>query len=360
MTLAARGLTLTVDGIEHLHDVNLDLEPGRIYTVIGRTLAGKTSLLRALAGLQRVDSGSLTSGETDLLKVPVWHRDTAMVYQQFINYPHLNVFDNVAFPLRRAKLAESEVRARTTESLAKVGLSEFHRRKPAQLSGGQQQRVALARALARRSTILLLDEPLVNLDYKLREQLREEFRELFSGVGDSVVIYTTTATNEAMMLGDQVIVMHEGRIAQVGTPAQVFDTPATITVASIINDPPMNILPGAVANGRMRLSNFQAMDLPAHLASLPDGPCQFGLRATDLSRSASEGLKGDVTFVEISGSETFVHVSIGDIPLVMQLEGIHDVSLGDIVFITIRRTRLFAFSATGDLLVAPNNTEGEL
>ncbi len=358
MTLTASGLTLSVEGVDHLRDITLDLRPGRIYTVIGRTLAGKSSLLRVLAGLQRVDAGTLTQDGTDLLQVPVWRRDTAMVYQQFINYPHLNVFDNVAFPLRRAKLSGEQVRLRATESLAKVGLSDFHARKPSQLSGGQQQRVALARALARRCKTLLLDEPLVNLDYKLREQLREEFRELFSGVGDSVVVYTTTETTEAMMLGDEVIVMHEGRIVQTGTPAEVFDAPATTTVAQIINEPPMNIIPGTVTGGRMRLNDLGAVDLPAHLAGLPDGPCQFGLRATDLSLSSSEGLRGDVTFVEISGSETFVHVVIADIPMVVQLEGIHDVSLGDAVLVTIRSDRLFAFSAQGDLLVAPSEQGG--
>ncbi|MEU0217981.1 ATP-binding cassette domain-containing protein [Streptomyces sp. NPDC006265] len=176
MNLNATDLCLTVDGVDHLKNVTATFEPGRLHTVIGRTMAGKTTLLRALAGLQKVDSGSLTRAGVDFLRTPVWRRDTAMVYQQFINYPHLNVFDNVAFPLKRAGLSRDEIGRRVRHALSGVGLADFEKRKPSQLSGGQQQRVAMARALARGTGILLLDEPLANLDYKLREQLRDESR----------------------------------------------------------------------------------------------------------------------------------------------------------------------------------------
>ncbi|MBY8840595.1 ABC transporter ATP-binding protein [Streptomyces sp. SP2-10] len=353
MNLSATDLCLTVDGVEHLRNVTATFQPGRLHTVIGRTMAGKTTLLRALAGLQKVDSGSLTRAGTDFLKTPVWRRDTAMVYQQFINYPHLNVFDNVAFPLKRAGLSRDEIRRRVRQSLASVGLADFERRKPSQLSGGQQQRVAMARALARGTGILLLDEPLANLDYKLREQLRDEFKALFSDRGDTIVIYTTTEPAEAMMLGDVVLVMHEGRILQTGTPQEVFERPATTTVASIINDPPMNIFAGRLEGGRVTVAGFQATHVSAHLADLPDGSYQFGLRATDVSL-ASSGVEGEVTFVEISGSETFVHVVVGEAPFVVQIEGIHDVALGDPVKLRLRPDRLFAFDEQGTLVRTPS------
>ncbi|MFF3207445.1 ABC transporter ATP-binding protein [Streptomyces sp. NPDC002962] len=353
MNFSATDLCLTVDGVDHLKNVTATFQPGRLHTVIGRTMAGKTTLLRALAGLQKVDSGSLTRAGADFLRTPVWRRDTAMVYQQFINYPHLNVFDNVAFPLKRAGLSRHEVQRRVRQSLASVGLADFEKRKPSQLSGGQQQRVAMARALARGTGILLLDEPLANLDYKLREQLRDEFKALFSDQGDTIVIYTTTEPAEAMMLGDVVLVMHEGRILQTGTPQEVFEHPATTAVASIINDPPMNIFAGRTEGGQVMVTGFQATHVSAHLADLPDGAYQFGLRATDVSL-ASSGVEAEVTFVEISGSETFVHVVVGETPFVVRIEGIHDVALGDLVRLRLRPDRLFAFDEQGTLVRTPS------
>ncbi|MHC5705666.1 ABC transporter ATP-binding protein [Streptomyces sp. PKU-MA01144] len=357
MNLCATDLCLTVDGVDHLRNVTATFEPGRLHTVIGRTMAGKTTLLRVLAGLEKADSGSLTRAGADFLKTPVWRRDTAMVYQQFINYPHLNVFDNVAFPLKRAGLPRDEIRRRVRQSLARVGLADFEKRKPSQLSGGQQQRVAMARALARATGILLLDEPLANLDYKLREQLRDEFRTLFSDRGDTIVVYTTTEPAEAMMLGDVVLVMHEGRILQTGTPQEVFERPATTTVASIINDPPMNIFPGRIESGRVVAAGLQAVPAPGHLADLPDGSYQFGLRATDVGLAAGgaeRGVEGEAVFVEISGSETFVHVAVGETPFVVQIEGIHDVGLGDLVELHLRDARLFAFDERGALVRTPS------
>lgn len=353
MNMSATDLCLTVDGVNHLKDVTATFVPGRLHTVIGRTMAGKTTLLRVLAGLQGVDSGSLTRDGADFLKTPVWRRDTAMVYQQFINYPHLNVFDNVAFPLRRAGLSRAEIQLRVRKSLAGVGLADLERRKPSQLSGGQQQRVAVARALARGTGILLLDEPLANLDYKLREQLRDEFKTLFSDQGDTIVVYTTTEPAEAMLLGDVVLVMHEGQILQIGPPQEVFERPATTTVASIINDPPMNIFTGRIEGGQVTVAGFQATHVSPHLADLPDGAYQFGLRATDVTL-ASAGVEGEVTFVEISGSETFVHAVVGGTPFVVQIEGIHDVSLGDLVRLRLRPERLFAFDEKGTLVQTPS------
>ncbi|NJP35401.1 ABC transporter ATP-binding protein [Micromonospora thermarum] len=357
MTLDATDLSLTVDGVDHLKDVTASFQPGRLHTVIGRTLAGKSTLLRVLAGLQRVDSGSLTRHGADFLTTPVWRRDTAMVYQQFINYPHLTVFDNVAFPLKRAGVARDEIRRRVQESLARVGLTEFRRRRPSQLSGGQQQRVALARALVRGAGILLLDEPFANLDYKLREQLREEFKTLFSDQGDAVVIYTTTEPAEAMMLGDVVLVMHEGRIIQTGPPGEVYDRPATTTVARIINDPPMNIFTGRIAGGRIAVDDLQVTRVPAHLADLPDGTYQFGLRAPDIAL-ASAGLQAEVTFVEISGSETFVHLALSGTGFVVQIDGVHDIALGDRVSMRLRPERLFAFDHSGALVRSPSSGPG--
>ncbi|OPX38813.1 MAG: hypothetical protein B1H11_04040, partial [Desulfobacteraceae bacterium 4484_190.1] len=187
-----KNFDIRIGDVPHLDDVSLEFKRGKLYTILGRTLSGKTTLLRTIAGLETPQKGELTLHEKEFLSLPVWKRGVAMVYQQFINYPHLNVLNNVTFPLKRAHVPNSEAKKRAREVLSKVGLSQFEKRRPRALSGGQQQRVALARALAKRSDILLLDEPLVNLDYKLREQLREEFLNIFQGQNDAIVIYTTT------------------------------------------------------------------------------------------------------------------------------------------------------------------------
>ena len=192
----------------------------------------------------------------------------------------------------------------------------------------------------------------MNLDYKLREQLREQFKTLFCDQGEAVVIYATTEPAEAMMLGDVVLVMHEGRVIQVGAPHEVFDRPATTSVARIINDPPMNIFTGRVESGQVTVADLAATHVPAHLSDLPDGSYQFGLRATDVSL-APEGVQGEVTFVENSGSETFVHVAVGAAPFVVQIEGIHDVAIGEQITMRLRPERLFPFGEDDTLQRAP-------
>ncbi|GAA5159085.1 ABC transporter ATP-binding protein [Ornithinimicrobium tianjinense] len=353
MSVVAQSLTSWVDGEAHLDDVTLTLEPGRIHTVLGRTGAGKTSLLRVLAGLSDVDSGDVLLDGRSLREVPPWRRETAMVYQQFINYPHLTALENVMFPLRRAKVPAAEAQRRAKEALEQVGLTHLSDRRPGALSGGQQQRVAIARALARRARILLLDEPLVNLDFKLREQLREELRGLFSGVGETVVVYTTTEPAEALMLGDEVIVMHEGRVAQVGSPAVIFETPATTAVARVVNDPPMNVIPGTLQGEHVAVRGLDLLPRASHLAGFADGPYLVGIPAPSLTFGTGPGVLATITFVEISGSETFVHVDLQGTELVVRAEGIHDVSTGDRVSMTVDPSRLFLFTEDGTLAAAP-------
>jgi len=209
MNLVAENLSYKPDEQFHLNEVSFNFKKGNIYTILGRTLSGKTTLLKTIAGLLTPDSGAMRFEDKDFLKVPVWERNIAMVYQQFINYPHLNVFENVAFPLKQRKVDDKEINDVVLNSLKSVGLEGYENRKIQELSGGQQQRVSLARSLVKNAKILLLDEPLVNLDYKLREQLREEFKNLFSkGLADqTILIYSTTDPRETMELNGEVIVL---------------------------------------------------------------------------------------------------------------------------------------------------------
>lgn len=354
MTLVAKNLSATVDGEVYLDDVSFTAEPGRIYVIMGRTGAGKTSLMRAVGGLLTLDAGELSMAGEAFTDTAVWKRDVAMVYQQFINYPNRTVRQNIEFPLKKRGLQGAELDARVNTYMEKVGLSQFADRRPGQLSGGQQQRVALARSLARHSRILMLDEPLMNLDFKLREQLREEFITLFSGENESVTLYATTEITEAMMLGYELIVMHEGRILQVGRPAEVFERPKNIQVAQIVNDPPMSVISARVDGDNIVLGSGHTVAKPSHLSGLGQGDYQFGIRAMDIIPTASSAAEATtISFVEVSGSETVLYCKSASGDLVVQIEGIHDFHAGQALSVELRPERFFAFDRDGALITAP-------
>jgi glycerol transport system ATP-binding protein len=355
MALIMQNIDIRENGVAHLDNINLTFNRGGLYTALGRTLAGKTSLLRTIAGLQQPQKGALTLHGSDYLKLPVWKRRVAMVYQQFINYPHLNVLANVAFPLRRAGVPRVEAHRRAREVLGKVGLADFEKRRPGALSGGQQQRVALARALVKRAEILLLDEPLVNLDYKLREQLREEFQNIFEGQDDAIVVYTTTEPAEAIQLGHEMIVMDEGGVIQQGEPLAVFNAPATIRCAEIINDPPMNIFDGTIERSKIQLQGGVRLPLPAHMAHLPPGPYRFGLRAADLR--VGQMIACRVELSEISGSQTILHLKGNIGGFILYEEGVFQHAIGDTVQVDLNSDRIYSFSVDGDLIAGPAATE---
>ena len=352
MSLVSSELTRHVDGIAHLDGVSCALERGRFYVIVGPTLSGKTSLLHALAGLSALDSGTVTLDGADLATVPVWKRSVSMVYQQFINYPHLTVFDNIAFPLHRRRLAHAELERRVRAIAETVGLTQLLGRLPGALSGGQQQRVALARSLVKGSDLLLLDEPLVNLDYKLREQLREEFLNIFGAQSDSIVVYTTADPNEALLFDAEVLVMHEGRLLQVGSAQSVYARPATTTVARIFSDPPMNLLSGSIDDSGLQLAGAVRLPRPRQFESLAPGRYVFGVHPGDVALGAS-GIATQVELAEINGSETFLHVRRGEMRLVAHLSGVYACALGENVQIALDSAKLFAFRPEGELAAAP-------
>ncbi len=338
----------------HLNDVTLNFNPGKMYTILGRTLSGKTTLLKTIAGLQTPDSGSINFEGADFLSVPVWNRNVAMVYQQFINYPHLNVIENIAFPLKQRKMEENLIEKEVKEAMEKVGLIGFELRKIQELSGGQQQRVALARSLAKKAKILLLDEPLVNLDYKLREGLREEFKKLFSGseASNSILIYASTDPLEAMQLNGDIIVIDEGKVLQTGSAKEVFENPATAKVAEITNDPAMNINKGHIQDNTLVMNNNVQIQIPDQLKSIPNGDYQVGIRATDLYLD-DNGFSFDVEISEISGSETFLHLRNNDLKCVATIEEVKTYEANEVVKINFDKSKIYLFKETGELLHSP-------
>ncbi len=338
----------------HLNDVTLNFNPGKMYTILGRTLSGKTTLLKTIAGLQTPDSGSINFEGADFLSVPVWNRNVAMVYQQFINYPHLNVIENIAFPLKQRKMEENLIEKEVKEAMEKVGLIGFELRKIQELSGGQQQRVALARSLAKKAKILLLDEPLVNLDYKLREGLREEFKKLFSGseASNSILIYASTDPLEAMQLNGDIIVIDEGKVLQTGSAKEVFENPATAKVAEITNDPAMNINKGRIQDNTLVMNNNVQIQIPDQLKSIPNGDYQVGIRATDLYLD-DNGFSFDVEISEISGSETFLHLRNNNLKCVATIEEVKTYEANEVVKINFDKSKIYLFKETGELLHSP-------
>ena len=351
MQLSLEGVSKKVGAQTWLYEMGLAPQPGAVTVLLGATQAGKTSLMRIMAGLDVPTHGRVRVDGVDVTGQPVRERNVAMVYQQFINYPSLTVRDNIASPLKLR--GEKNMDQRVRELAEKLHIEMFLERYPAELSGGQQQRVALARALAKAAPLMLLDEPLVNLDYKLREELRDELSSLFAA-GESTVIYATTEPGEALLLGGYTAVMDAGELLQYGPTAEVFHRPKSLRVARAFSDPPMNLAAGHTAAGGVQLQAgpLLALALPATQA----GSLTVGLRASALrvqQRPGDVALNGQVELAEISGSDTFVHVATPIGELVAQLTGVHYFELGAALTLYFHATQAYVFDGQGNLLLAP-------
>lgn len=353
MDLVLDGIVKRVGPQVWLHGMDMALHPGAVTVLLGATQAGKTSLMRIMAGLDVPSEGRVRVDGVDVTGMPVRQRNVAMVYQQFINYPSLTVADNIASPLKLR--GEKNVAARVRELAERLHIEMFLQRHPSELSGGQQQRVALARALAKGAPLMLLDEPLVNLDYKLREELREELTQLFA-TGESTVVYATTEPGEALLLGGYTAVLDEGRLLQYGPTAEVFHAPCSLRVARAFSDPPMNLVPAQATPGGLRMPG--GTELPVAVAHGGQATVAFtlGLRASALRLQARPGdvaVQGLVELAEISGSDTFVHAATPWGELVAQITGVHYLELGSSVTLHLDPAQAYVFGAEGALVLAP-------
>ncbi|MGK5046994.1 ABC transporter ATP-binding protein [Janthinobacterium sp. GB4P2] len=346
---------------DFLYPMSLALVPGAINVLLGTTRAGKTTLMRVMAGLDKPSGGTVMADGVDVTGVPVSRRNLAMVYQQFINYPAFTVYDNIASPLRLRlrKVPEEQIRAKVLALAERLHITPYLQRTPGELSGGQQQRTALGRALIKDASLLLLDEPLVNLDYKLREELRRELTELFSS-GSTTVVYATTEPLEALQLGGHVAVLHEGRLLQQGPTLDVFNAPNSIAVARTFSDPPINLIPARVdAQGVAQAADGLSIHLSGEQrARLGDSTeVILGVRAHSLHLSPqSDGdvaIAAQVDLAEISGSETYVHARRGELALVAQLGGVHKLDIGSACTVYCQPHALLIFAEDGGLLFAP-------
>jgi glycerol transport system ATP-binding protein len=331
MALELKNILQRVGADIHIHDTSVVFENGSFNVLLGTTLAGKTTLMQLIAGIQKPTSGEIWFKGKNITKLPVQKRNVSVVYQQFINYPNLNVYDNIASPLRVSGMTSSEVDARVHKAADLLRLTPMLQRKPSELSGGQQQRTAIARAVVKDSDIILLDEPLANLDYKLREELRDELPKLFAG-RDAIVVYATTEPTEALLFGGNTATMHEGRITQFGPTASVYRKPSNLISAQVFSEPPMNT--AKITKRGKDIIIFGEIKWPAGRVEkvLPDGNYTIGIRPHNIAtvgRGKAVGeIKGRVLVTELSGSESIIHCDVGGQTWISQSHGIHPFEVG--------------------------------
>ncbi len=286
--------------------LDLHIEDGEFMVLVGPSGSGKTTALRMLAGLEEVDGGAIFIGDRDVSDLAPKKRDVAMVFQNYALYPYLTVEANIGFPLKIARVKKSERDSRVRGVAELLGLTEYLARKPGQLSGGQRQRVAMGRAIVRQPKVFLMDEPLSNLDAKLRVQMRADIAALQSRLGVTTV-YVTHDQSEAMTLGDRVAVMHEGRLQQLGPPRQLYDQPANTFVAGFIGSPSMNLCTLPVENGSVSLGGTRV-----EVRANGRGELVLGFRPESLEL-ASEGMPAEVEVVEEIGADAYVFC-VADLP----------------------------------------------
>ncbi|SIO37292.1 carbohydrate ABC transporter ATP-binding protein, CUT1 family [Rhodovulum sp. ES.010] len=355
MTLELKGVTKRVGAETHIHPTDLRLEKGTMNVLLGPTLSGKTSLMRLMAGLDVPNEGRIFWNGADVTGMRVQDRKVAMVYQQFINYPTLSVYENIASPMKLIGVAKGEIDARVRETAELMKLTPMLERKPLELSGGQQQRCALARALVKDAGLVLLDEPLANLDYKLREELRVEIPRIFEASG-AIFVYATTEPEEALLLGGNTATLWEGRVTQFGPTPEVYRQPVDATTARVFSDPPMNFLPVSKTGGKLMFGDGQSAPATGKLGELADGRYTAGFRPNHLEimQHTADAMEFTARLVvtELTGSETFVHLDHHGERWVGLIHGVHDLSAGEDLQVHLDPAHVYVFGEDGRL-VAP-------
>lgn len=337
-----RGVRKAYGAVEVIHGMEFEIPDGEFVVLVGPSGCGKSTLLRMIAGLEGITSGTISIGERVVNNVPPSDRDIAMVFQNYALYPHKTVRSNMAFALRMRRMDKAEIDRRVKQAAEVLGLTPYLDRYPRALSGGQRQRVAMGRAIVRDPEVFLFDEPLSNLDAKLRVQMRAEIRELHQRL-NTTTVYVTHDQIEAMTMADRIVVMEAGYIRQIGAPLELYDRPANRFVAGFIGSPSMNLMEGTIREG--------GIDIGGTLVAIPSGPglengrkVTFGIRPEDLVLS-NAGLKATVSVVEPTGSETHVvsRMAMGDIVSVFRER--HALSPGEEIFLSPVTERVHLFDA---------------
>jgi multiple sugar transport system ATP-binding protein len=340
------GVTKHFRVVTALSEVSFDIRDGEFFVLLGPTGAGKTTTLRVIAGLEKQDAGSVTFDGEPVDKLPPAERDIAFVFQQYSLYPNMSVYDNLAFPLRSPmrKTSETEIKQRVGEIAEVLRISHLLPRKTAKLSGGEMQRVSIGRAIVRSPRLYLMDEPLSNLDAKLREALRVELAHL-QKTQQSTTLFVTHDQIEALTMAERIAVLNLGRIVQIGSPTDIYDRPATTFVAQLVGSPKINLMDASCEDGTLCLARSDSRVCLADVCGGGQLPSKFilGVRPEDV-RLAADGLfGGEVGLVEPLGVETLLHIKIGEQTVVCTVPGISLVRRGDTVHFNVTRERLHFF-----------------
>ena len=330
MSLELKNIAKKVGLETFIYPTNLKLQKNTINVLLGSTLAGKTTLMQIMAGLDKPTAGEIWFNDQNVTGVKVQKRNVSMVYQQFINYPNYTVYENIASPLKITGVDVNEIKERVGKVAELLKLSPMLDKKPNELSGGQQQRTALARALIKDSDLILLDEPLANLDFKLREELREELPKLFEN-RECIVVYATTEPSDALMIGGNTATILEGKIIQYGKTLDVYKNPENLTSAEVFSDPPMNI--AKVNKSGDLCSLLEANTTWKTNKRIKDGSYTIGIRPHNVTvkktSTNSVEIKGKVMISELSGSESLIHFKYGQSNWVSLSSGSHKINIGD-------------------------------
>jgi multiple sugar transport system ATP-binding protein len=326
--LEVRNLEKKFGQVEVLKSISLTMEPGDFLVLVGPSGCGKSTLLNCIAGLEETTGGTITIGGRDVTKVPPRDRDIAMVFQSYALYPTMTVAENIAFGMKVRRVPKPEQQKKINEVAALLQIDKLLARKPGALSGGQRQRVAMGRALVREPTLFLFDEPLSNLDAKLRVELRGEIKRLHERLHASIV-YVTHDQIEAMTLGTHIAVLNQGAIQQFGTPEEIYERPANTFVADFMGSPPMNLIPAVLNGTELVFGGGQRTafaPVPPALKPYDGKPVLLGVRPEALSLGSA--LKGNITLVENSGSDTFVSLTFAGKSIIARLPGRHRLDHG--------------------------------
>jgi multiple sugar transport system ATP-binding protein len=330
-------------------DLNLQILDTEFMVLVGPSGCGKSTALRMLAGLEEISDGEIKIGDRIVNEVPARERDIAMVFQSYALYPHMSVYDNMAFGLKMRGTAKNEIETKVKEASKILGLDNFLKRKPRQLSGGQRQRVALGRAIVRNPQVFLLDEPLSNLDAQLRVETRINLQKLHKDL-DATFIYVTHDQVEAMTMGDRIAVMKEGVLQQVASPREIYDDPANMYVAGFIGSPKMNFIPVTVSGKTAKASGF-SLELPK-APGIEKGV--MGIRPEDLTEVPHEGfpqIEMNVEVVEVLGSDQFLYGKVGGDEMIARLDPQFKVAVGDKVRLHVNLRRLHLFDVGSERAV---------
>ena len=343
--LALRSLTKSYGTTEVLHGISLDVADGEFVVLVGPSGCGKSTTLRMIAGLEETTSGIIEIGGREVNNLEPKERDIAMVFQNYAIYPHMSVKKNIAFGLRSSKMPKADKEKRIQEVATILDMVPLLDRKPNALSGGQRQRVAIGRAMVRDPAVFLFDEPLSNLDAQLRTQMRLEIKKLHQRVGNTI-IFVTHDQVEAMTMADRIVIMKDGHIQQVGTPAEVFHKPANTFVASFIGAPSMNLLDGTLDGDTITLAGDQKVRVPS-IAAPTNTKVLLGARADDLETgNPNTVLTGTVSLREPLGSETLIYVDTPSGEIIAKADGRTPPEVGDEVTLGAYPENIHVFDAT--------------